>query len=792
MSGQIIGQIVGTVIGTMVGGPIGGAIGGGIGGSIGSSFDSLPTQYGPRLDDLRAQRSEYGYPIPIVYGTVALQGNVIWAQDIKEVQTETEQGGKGGPSQTAVTYSYYGSFAVAICEGPIGGVLRIWAGPSKRLIYDGVALEGGSVRIYLGTEDQMPDPLIEADKGVGFAPAYRGTAYVVLEDFPLAKDGNTLPFLTIEVTTGDDGGTCGTDYTIVGDSRLYDVPPVKLGNFGGDMNGIPQQMYASGGAHPTAVDNDGNIYVPVRGVGYVWYLKKVSTTSYHEDLLPLGDQFTSIFACSIAYDPNANMLGIIQEGTANFLLVDCSNFTATYLTADYDKCDIIYSENEQRFRMLDARTHWVEGKLSEDSYGIEDNYRFGGRLIECGPHGIFVNVRGEMSQNGVVLVRKEMDIYDPIRDRLIAVTGYLERFTGYYDFATGETVTPVDLGPGYRLNARYLPGIDRIAYNDGDGIVIMNPADFSTESFPDECKLFGGKLLYGDGSQVNNWGTTYYPVAIPRARNKLAVVTAGNWNNTNLGNDIFSFAVGVRGKGVTLASVVADLSKRAGESRYDVSQLESDIVDGYVIARQTTVRSAIDALRPAYYFDGVESQGLIKFVKRGSKEVTVVDDDDLGAHDFGSESPDPLETTRQMEVELPRAVNVKYMLANDDYNQAAKQARRLIGSSGDELTIDAPLVLTDTKGQEVAEVNLHARWGERLPYRFNLPRKYAANEPTDLMLVKGHLMRLTKVTDTPRGVRQCEAVSDESIYYSPHVVVTETPPREGTVPKPGVTLLELF
>lgn len=796
MSGQAIGQIIGTVIGYTVGGPIGGFIGGAIGGGVGSTFDSLPTQYGPRLDDLRAQRSEYGSPIPIVYGTVALQGNVIWAQDIKEVVSETEQGGKGGPSQTTVNYSYYGNFAVAICDGPIGGVLRIWAGPEKRLIYDGISLEGGNVRFYLGTEDQLPDPLIEADKGVGFAPAYRGTAYAVFEDLPLIKDGNRLPFLTFEVTTGDDGGTCGTDYTIVNGHRLYDVPPIKLGNYGSDPSGS-SHMYMSSGEHPTTVDNAGNLYVLAYAYdgAYRWYVKKVSTTSpINEDILYLGDQFNSLFDCSMAYDPNANVIGVVQENETIFALIDCDSFTASLQTLDLAKRDIIYSQNEQRFRMLDAQTYYVGEKLSEDCYGIT-GYRFDGKLIECGPHGILVNARRGTYQSGQLLFGKLLDIYDPVRDRLIGVLGSLEDWTGYYDFATGELITPAELEPTgapFRLNANYFPEIDRIIWNDADGLVVMNPADLSPGSFPDECKLFGDKLLYADLSLVKAGGSILYPVPIKNSRNRIAVINSGSWNGTDLGNDIFTFSVGVRGKGVTLASVVADLSERAGESRYDVSQLEADIVDGYVIARQLTVRSAIDALRPAYYFDAVESQGVIRYVKRGSKTATVIDDDDLAAHDAGSGPVESLQTVRRMENELPRSVTTKYMLAATDYNQATKSARRLIGSSGDEQTIDVPLVLTDTKAQEVAEVNLHALWAERLSYSFTLPRKYSYLEPTDLIVVKGHLMRLTKVKATPRGVLECEALADESTYYAPHVVVTETVPTNQTVSKPGITLMELF
>lgn len=59
----------------------------------------------------------------------------------------------------------------------------------------------------------------------------------------------------------------------------------------------------------------------------------------------------------------------------------------------------------------------------------------------------------------------------------------------------------------------------------------------------------------------------------------------------------------------TLASVVLDQCVRAGldPEHVDVSQLEGDTVDGYVIAKQDSVRNCIGPLCQAYYMDAVES-----------------------------------------------------------------------------------------------------------------------------------------------------------------------------------------
>lgn len=162
---------------------------------ISRAFDTRHLD-GPRLDSLHIQTSRDGAPMARVFGRARLAGQVIWASQVRERSTETPVGGKGGgPTQSEFTYSI--SFAVGLCEGVIAGVDRIWA--------NGAPLEtaGIDMRVYTGTEDQSPDPIITATEG-GEAPAFRGTTYIVFEDFPLAAFGNRLPQLNVEVVrTGE-------------------------------------------------------------------------------------------------------------------------------------------------------------------------------------------------------------------------------------------------------------------------------------------------------------------------------------------------------------------------------------------------------------------------------------------------------------------------------------------------------------------------------------------------------------------------------------------------------------
>src|SRR5690606_6360953 len=148
-----------------------------------------------RLEDVRFTTSTEGAVIPRVYGRLRVGGNIIWATDFREeTRTTRTGGGKGGGGGTTVTeYLYFCSFAVAICEGPIASIGRIWADGKP---FD---IKGAVYRVYRGTEAQTPDPLIENMMGAGNAPAYRGTAYIVFDNLPLEKFGNRIPQLSFEV-----------------------------------------------------------------------------------------------------------------------------------------------------------------------------------------------------------------------------------------------------------------------------------------------------------------------------------------------------------------------------------------------------------------------------------------------------------------------------------------------------------------------------------------------------------------------------------------------------------------
>lgn len=193
-----VGSAVGAGFGGTVLGLSGAVIGRAVGATLGRVIDQRLLGAGSRavetgrVDRFRLMAASEGTAIGRVWGRTRVGGQVIWATRFAESATTTG-GGKGSPSPKVTEYSYTVSLAVALCEGEIAGVGRVWV--------DGVevAREDLPMRVYAGSEDQVPDAKIEAVEGAGMAPAYRGVAYVVFEDLPLAPYGNRVPQFSFEV-----------------------------------------------------------------------------------------------------------------------------------------------------------------------------------------------------------------------------------------------------------------------------------------------------------------------------------------------------------------------------------------------------------------------------------------------------------------------------------------------------------------------------------------------------------------------------------------------------------------
>lgn len=235
--GQALTAVVGGVIGFIASGfNVTGALYGFELGLLAGSVafpTKLPGTFGPKLTDGATTSATVGGAICRGYGTFSTAGTVIYLGVCKQFSTTTSQGSKGAPSQSQTTYSYTQSIGIGLVgvdvtgyatDTPMSGRLdilsRIWE--NGQLVYDGrpqlagesdaafatrsaaAATYADTFVLYTGEETQLADPTIEADVGIGNAPAFRGLGWIMYPNRSLRDDqGQRHPTFKFECTITD-------------------------------------------------------------------------------------------------------------------------------------------------------------------------------------------------------------------------------------------------------------------------------------------------------------------------------------------------------------------------------------------------------------------------------------------------------------------------------------------------------------------------------------------------------------------------------------------------------------
>lgn len=807
MSGSTIGGLIGSYWG-----PWGAIIGSAIGGAL---FPETPDM--PRID-LRPQSSEYGAVLPIVYGTEAVPGKVVKLRQWV-VSGDSGKGDEPTPDRA------YCTMAVALCEAAAAGLPpmtlgKIMAGPERRVIYDGLEVEGGAtIRFYTGADDQMPDPWIESLEGVGSTSALRGTCYLVLENFPLENDGNAPPFLTVEVGRVDRAAAPAN----LGDVVITQV--IKTAThymvfYSGSNEGVIIRSLADnslykhfstvlGSFDPDPFDARDWFYDPDRET-----LVHFDTGVMQYKTMPVATGAITTHTISAAAGADANLsaaieYGAYQDGRYVFAAKGGSGFTdrVTFygMNADTHLPDYTYAgEGSGPF----------EGPLLKPISGSTQLYGFsypqqlrrytlasGAASVDMGqPAPLHVLQAAKAAVDPVTgyvwsayqasLTAGEIVVHvnDPTTNTLI-YSGTIATTAALVD--TPWCFIPQSIAPTARavlccygaaatdvflnFNAEVPDFIDETetSYRGTAELMAMeyNPVTMRLMAF----RRFG-------------WVTFSDASCDPTTVNYYISGTTPEEDNFYLGEEDATLVP----NGQPLREVLQDLHQRSGSwAAIDVTRIPADtMVDGYKLTTQAAIRDHLLPLLHAYFFDMVESGDTIKCVLRGVNIPIAIPDADVGCYEDGSEPPDLLEVDRLMDDELPQRLTVKYLSRATNYAVAARSQQRQIGSSGEEAVLELPLVMTDLKGQEIADVQLYGRWTGRKTYKFSLPRKWAKLEPADLPIVYGHVMRLTK-TIYFDGLLRCEAVADAAPNYLPNAVVAETPPIKVPVDTGYETVLEL-
>jgi hypothetical protein len=734
MASLVLGA-VGFVVGGAIGGPWGARIGYAVGSAVGSRLDQPKTNVsGPRLNDRRVQASTWGERIPVVYGSYRLAGNLIWTAGIREVVSQTRNRGKGGGGQTTTTYTYFSNFAVAICEGPIIGVKRIWA--NGKLYYnagdnaDPATLieseqRSGLFVVYTGTETQTPSSVIEADKGVGNVPAHRGLAYIVFENLPLADYGNALPNLEFEVVaSGAISQSVWTAYSI----------PAPVGNDADSLASNGSRLIVRCGTNPARIfysDDQGATWTEIASVGVltgtpqlyhgngVWILPSAFSGANIRRSTDNGITWGTVAITGGgtrshgAYGDGVHVL-VGDSSGLNRSTTNGASWTGHTKTAR-TTADFLYAGD--RFVVLTTGVHvqWSTDGISwtELSGPLTGNKR--------GAYG-----------NGVL-----------VSVLLANTTSYMYSLDNGLTWTTatlpsGQTWTDIEWG-GDRFMVMSGGNGNTIAYYSFDGI-----------------NWVATTTAHARSNSIMSYAFPYFV--------SLHTNPTGPDGQRYANYNVLSANI------IPVADIVADQFARSGltSGEYDTAGV-TDAVTGYLVSRVTSARDNVAPLQRAFFFDVIESGAELKLVKRGGAVAVTIPQADLGAHSFGAESPASITIQRAQEVELPSRVTVQYANAAGDYLPAVEASRRIVGSSRQEDVIELPIAISPDQAAKVADVSMYNAYIARTTYTFSTTVKYAKYEPGDVLTLP-----LEFGTARARVVRKeesgpqinWEAIGDDALVYA--------------------------
>tara|TARA_R110001606_G_scaffold30344_1_gene93770 strand:- start:17102 stop:20275 length:3174 start_codon:yes stop_codon:yes gene_type:complete len=751
MSGNgFVNAALGAAGGFVIGGPAGALLGAGAGLLAGSLF-SGPKIEGPRLSDLRIQTSTYGAAIPRTYGTIAFAGNIIWLEGgkLREVVKKNKSGGKGGSStEPDKTYTYFATFHLALCEGPIQGIRRIWC--SDKLIYDAGSDDLETIiasnqasrgwTLYRGTDNQMPEPRYEADVGVENATANRGLAYLAFRDWNLTDYGNTL------------------------EGAQFKVEAVKFATGGGvvissESYGTPPTFKSNASATGVAYDSDGFSSAVFREekTGVLHHVRQNGKVQFNYSI------------AGLSLRPGLVVANLRNE---DFVFVnDSTSVTQVYVG---NRAEVRYISEP-----LDA-----PGSVVADERGILISSR-------------------KVSGNRVDVIRKYSEDF-----KTVFVVPASEMGGFNLDWYGEDVLLARRTGASYQIRVYTKEGLllsenfvdasgsvsstgnEGNIYVDGNSLYVfqMTPSEIQI----DIINLATSSL---ENSVVIPHISPYYISPSVPSVSKLGdnvFALSSRRTGAPLYNQVVFSPSSFSAQAVPLKEVISDeieLSALLAEDDIDVSRITS-LVKGYQVSGGS-IRSALEPLATAFQFDVIQSGYKIKFVPRGGSSLLSVPYEDLGA--TNSDTPDSVfSQSREMDTQLPAKTTVSYIDAEREYEVSEQSAARINTEAVNEEDVELALVLGADEGAGIAEMLQTRAWLERTNMSFTVPPTYLNLEPTDVITVDAktaiHEIFIQEIDYTEDGRLEIKGVPNSSAIYVPNASGGQGGTADGTVGLSGPSI----
>lgn len=762
-----------------IAGPLLGTLGASIGTRLDTALGIMPsaTARGPRLEQLRVQDSREGAPQPIIYGMLRTAGNVIWSSNLIETRHSSSVGGKAGGTR-ATTYSYAVHLAVGVAAGPVTAIHRIWA--DSKLIYDGGidTSYADAARIYKGDSTQTPDALIQSYLGSGNVPAYRGTAYVVLENLQLAAFGNRIPNLTFEV----EGASTGFAPQI---RQQLSVPNVS----------------GSGGILHRAIWRGSELLLPgVVADGaqwrfvvehYSWQNTGFTLTSHVTSPAYAASQHGTVSA-ALSPDGNTLFMQDINGGTAGQMVLYDVAAQVFGALAPFASAGIV-GLSPPDVAWLDSQTiitrasdNVTIGPLAITRAGLTITTPIDGGYMGLWP----VSGRRWLddvwlqpaTQNGATML---LMTTDTARTKISAAR--LQRQNGRVVSAMvpDYVVGPIDgtsnnselrllsLGGGNFLRlSRTATGkvaVETLAF--ASGLFTQTRAATAitvggTSSFTDAAVSTADTIvltdIFGAGYNMAELKLTDVGFTLSHAYTPVAgsyTTTGYTPSMTRLSPyDFAYFMNGVLywlqrgGSGNSVAAILVDLSIRAGLANADLALTAGTAatIAGFAVTEPMPARAAAEQILAATPFALAESDFTLRLTDLRTASASILPNAELRASGSnGTSGSDvtlsPVTIARARRRNVPRALALSYIDAANDYQTGSVRAALDADPQSAADTTSLPMVLTQGDAQATAERLLASAQVEIRTLSVSVSRAWLALDVGDLLVARGQSWRVTRL-----------------------------------------------
>lgn len=172
-------------------------------------------------------------------------------------------------------------------------------------------------------------------------------------------------------------------------------------------------------------------------------------------------------------------------------------------------------------------------------------------------------------------------------------------------------------------------------------------------------------------------------------------------------------------------------------SEYDVSELSGDTVIGYLRTDMYAAEEVIKPLMRLYQFDLIEADWQLQCVKRGGDVAVNIPWNDLSAHEYGNDQPEPLTETITAETELPLELILQYKDYDNDYQDNVEYATRAAAAvnTRQKSKLQYPVVMQATQALQAVETVFETTWAQRKKYQLQVPADYISLLPGSVITV---------------------------------------------------------